>query len=386
MTTLPSYFDMNDINLDDLHTLCTQTAHLADYPLVSEIEKNILIYDGNELRSNIIGHPDQEAVLKAELCRGLKDGPGAFVIKQGFPDLTVIDRHTELLKAIVIEEKESGQGQGDHFGQNERIWNTIQKVCLKDPEAFVDYYGNPLIGIACESWLGPAYQITAQMNNVKPGSKAQSAHRDYHLGFQSADIVRRFPAHAQVMSQYLTLQGAIVHVDMPLISGPTLFLPFSQQYTLGYLAYTMPEFRAYFDEHKVQLPLAKGDLVFFNPALFHGAGTNQGEIDRIGNMVQISSPFGKTMETIDNDVMITAVYPILLDRVTTGTIDSRQIQDVIAAIGDGYSFPTNLDSDPPVGGNAPETGQQLMTRALDGKWPVAQLKNELEAYAVRRRA
>ena len=382
---LPPYFRPQDIDIDDFHALCSQTADLEDYPLATAVEKKILIYDGEALHK-MVGHADQEAALKAELCRAMKDGPGLFVIKSAYTDTGIIDRNTQLLRDIVAEEKASGQGQGDHFGSNERVWNSIQKVCLKDPEAFIDYYSNPLIGIVCEAWLGPAFQISAQMNNVKPGSNAQSAHRDYHLGFQSRETVGRFPAHAQAMSQYLTLQGAIVHGDMPLKSGPTLFLPFSQQYAPGYLAYTMPEFRAYFDEHKVQLPLNKGDLVMFSPALFHGAGTNQGTTDRIANLIQISSAFGRTMETINNEAMIEAAYPALFERIAAGTISAREVQDVIAAVGDGYSFPTNLDSDPPVGGNAPETGQQLMQRALTGKWPVAQLKAELEAYAQRRQA
>lgn len=385
MTTLPEYFEAEDVRVADLHAMCAQTVNLDDYPLAAAAEKNILIYDGESLRG-MVGDDAAEHALKKELCRALRSGPGVFVIKGGYADTALIDRHTALLQEIVNEEKVGGQGEGDHFGENERVWNSIQKVCIKDPAAFIDYYSNPLIGIACEAWLGPAFQITAQMNNVKPGNKAQSSHRDYHLGFQSYETIKRFPAHAQVMSQYLTLQGAIVHGDMPLISGPTLFLPFSQQYDPGYLGYSQPEFRAYFDEHHVQLPLSKGDLVFFSPALFHGAGTNQGTTDRIANLIQISSAFGRTMETINNEAMIAAVYPQLRDRTLSGNITARQVRDTIAAVGDGYSFPTNLDSDPPVGGNAPETGQQLMQRALAEHWPVERLNAELDAYAQRRLA
>jgi ectoine hydroxylase-related dioxygenase (phytanoyl-CoA dioxygenase family) len=224
------------------------------------------------------------------------------------------------------------------------------------------------------------------MNNVKPGNKAQSVHRDYHLGFQSPETIAHFPAHAQAMSQYLTLQGAIAHTDMSLESGPTLLLPYSHQYEPGYMAYTMPEFGAYFKENHTQLPFAKGDMVFFSPALFHGAGNNTSDSDRMANLVQISSAFGRTMETINNAVMVEAVYPVLLARAEAGTISEREIQHTIAAAADGYSFPTNLDSDPPIGGNAPETGQQLMQRALTEKWSLAQLKDAMTAYAKRRDA
>lgn len=259
-------------------------------------------------------------------------------------------------------------------------------MCLRDPELFIDYYGNAMVAVVCEAWLGTGYQISAQMNTVKPGNKAQTAHRDYHLGFQSTEVVGQFPAHAQVMSQYLTLQGAIAHVDMPMEMGPTLFLPFSQQYEPGYMAYTRPEFAAYFDEHHVQLPLEKGDLVFFSPALLHGAGTNTTDNDRVANLIQISSAFGRTMETIDTTAQAKAVYPALLARVQAGSISQQQVNDTIAAAADGYSFPTNLDSDPPVGGNAPQTAQQIMRQALAEGWTVAAFNDAIDARNARRQA
>ena len=53
----------------------------------------------------------------------------------------------------------------------------------------------------------------------------------------------------------LTLQGAVAHSDMPLESGPTLYLPHSQKYQPGYLAANRPGFADYFVAHHVQLPL-----------------------------------------------------------------------------------------------------------------------------------
>ncbi|MEZ4670941.1 MAG: phytanoyl-CoA dioxygenase family protein [Anaerolineae bacterium] len=384
-TKQPPYFNHGHINIKDFEALCAQKTGLGDYPFAGDVQQNILIYDADKVRSALDGG-EQEAKLRAEFCYALKDGPGVIVIKNAYDDKSIIDRATAVFREIVAEEKASGQGKGDHFGTNERIWNSIQKACIKDPDAFIDYYKNPILALACQAWLGPYYQISAQVNNVKPGNKAQSVHRDYHLGFQSQETVARFPAHAQVMSQYLTLQGAIAHVDMPLQSGPTLLLPYSHQYEPGYMAYGLPEFVTYFAEHRSQLPLEKGDMVFFSPALFHGAGTNQNTTDRLANLVQISSAFGRTMETINNIAMIEAAYPALLARMQAGTVTGREVHDTIAAIGDGYSFPTNLDSDPPIGGNAPKTGQQMLQQALDEKWSLEQLQDTLKAYAKRREA
>lgn len=382
--SLPAFFTDQDMRLGDFAALCEQTTQLSDYPHARAVERNILIYDGEALRQQL--EHSQEAELKAELCRALRDGPGVFAIKHAYTDTNIIDKSTQVFAEIVAAERASGQGQGDHFGNNERIWNAIQKVCVKDPELFIDYYANSLLALACEAWLGPFYQISAQMNTVKPGSRAQGVHRDYHLGFQSKETTQRFPAHVQAMSQYLTLQGAIAHGDMPLESGPTRLLPYSQQFPAGYVTYRLPDFQAYFDAHQVQLPLEKGDMVFFSPALFHGAGTNTSSNDRVANLVQISSAFGKTMETINTTAMIEAVYPALKARVDAGSIQPRDVHNTIAAAADGYSFPTNLDADPPVGGNAPVTQQQLMQQALTEGWSLATLQEALGAYAQRREA
>jgi len=382
---LASYFSDQDIHIQDFARICEQKTELVDYPFAVGVKKNILIYEGDQIRQ-AFDTLTEEGALRAELCRVLKDGPGVFAVRNAYPDVSVIDRSSEVFFEIIAEEKASGLGQGDHFGNNERIWNSIQKACVKDPDLFIDYYGNPILALACQAWLGPFYQVSAQVNNVKPGSEAQSAHRDYHLGFQSMETVARFPAHAQVMSQYLTLQGAIAHCDMPIESGPTMLLPFSHQYEAGYLAYSRQEFRDYFETHKVQLSLAKGDMVFLSPALFHGAGTNISSSDRIANLLQISSAFGRMMETINTGVMVEAIYPALLGRVNAGSIGERQIADTVSAAAAGYSFPTNLDLDSPVGGNAPESGQQLLHRALLEKWTIDQLKDAMVAYDRRREA
>ena len=384
-TSLPPFFANDDIRVEDFVALCEQKTDLSHYDFATGVEKNIVIYEGDEIRSVLDRSLEKEA-LKAEFCQVLKDGPGVFVIKNAYPDVSVIDQCTDVFLEIIAEEKAAGLGQGDHFGDNERVWNSIQKACVKDPSLFIDYYGNPILALVCQAWLGPFYQVSAQVNNVKPGSEAQSSHRDYHLGFQSMETVARFPVHAQMMSQYLTLQGAVAHCDMPIDSGPTMLLPFSHHYDAGYLAYERVEFRDYFERRAVQLSLQKGDVVFLSPALFHGAGMNRSSGDRLSNLLQVSSAFGRTMETINHTVMVEAVYPALLARINAGTIGTRQVEDVVSVVAEGYAFPTNLDYDPPVGGNAPENGQQVLHRALVGKWTIDRLKDEMRDYERRRDA
>lgn len=167
--------------------------------------------------------------------------------------------------------------------------------------------------------------MTAQLNVVNPGGAAQSPHRDYHLGFQTAEAVAAYPAHVHLFSPQLTLQGAIAHVDAPIEAGPTLLLPHSQKYPAGYLATARPEFRSYFDAHAVQLPLKKGDMLFFSPALFHAAGTNRtADVRRMVNLFQVSSAYGRAMEAIDRTAMCKALYPVLLAAEADGSLTGQR--------------------------------------------------------------
>ncbi len=376
-------FNEADITVDGLDAFCSRRTQADKYPLADQICESVPVYLAQDIRQCLKGDVDEE-LLRAELCRVLRDGPGIFVVREAYRNQGVVDRSTELFRTIIADEYTAGQGQGDHFGDNERIWNSAQKVCLKDPDHYIDYYSNPILAAASEAWLGPGYQVTAQVNIVKPGSPAQSVHRDYHLGFQSSETIARFPAHVQTTSQYLTLQGAVAHTEMPPESGPTLLLPYSHHFPAGYLATSRPDIRTYFEAHAVQFAMKKGDMVFFSPAVFHGAGANTSQSDRVANLLQISSAFGRTMESIDRDEMSVAIYPALLERVAAKSISEREMRDVVAATSDGYAFPTNLDSDPPVDGNAPETGQQLLHRAMKERWVTEELYARLSVYRRRR--
>ena len=356
-------------DLDDFRSLAETTTELADYPSASAVEKNVLIYDSSKVMAAAAAPEGRRAVL-AEICEAFGEGPGVVVFKRAFEDTNIIDRASAIFDAIIEEQHRTSTGGGDHFakpGANDRIWNSLEKHCLVDPANFAEYYGNAIIALASEAWLGPSYQMTAQVNRVNPGGAAQSAHRDYHLGFQSSEMIVQFPAHVHRLSPVLTLQGAVAHCDMPLESGPTLFLPHSQTYVPGYLALKRQEFRDYFEANHVQLPLGKGDVVFFNPALFHAAGTNRSaDIKRVANLLQVSSAFGRAMETVDRERMSAKLFPAL--KALEDRLSPDEIANAVAACAEGYSFPTNLDRDPPLGGLAPKTQAQLMHEALRKGW------------------
>ena len=169
----------------------------------------------------------------------------------------------------------------------------------------------------------------------------------------------------------LTLQGAIAHSDMPLESGPTRFLPYSQLLPSGFLDYQDPLIAQFFEDNCVSLPLSQGDAVFFSPALFHAAGTNTtSNLDRSANLLQISSAFSRAMESIDTLSIIEATWEFIVEMYKEQGL-SLQVMCAVQAVGSGYAFPTNLDRRPPApGGMAPESEQDLMVRGLKGGWGV----------------
>jgi ectoine hydroxylase-related dioxygenase (phytanoyl-CoA dioxygenase family) len=362
--------------LEDFIELVSQKTDPAEYPHARAVEQNVLFYDG-------------AAGPEDELARALDSGPGIVVLTGAFADESVVDRATTEFFEIIAAQRASGGPAGDHFaqaGQNDRIWNALEKLARRAPDVFAAYYANEAIAAVCRAWLGPGYQVTSQVNVVNPGGAAQSVHRDYHLGFMSPAMAARYPPHAHRLSPALTLQGAIAHTDMPVETGPTMYLPHSQKYPPGYLAFSRPEFRSYFEAHHVQLPLRKGDAVFFNPALFHAAGANRtADARRMANLLQVSSAFGRAMEVVDRTVMCAELYPSLLAMRFDGATSSA-IRNVIAACAEGYPFPTNLDLDQPVDGLAPATQADILGQAVAENWSLRRLETELGEWVIRRRS
>lgn len=380
---MAGYFSVDDCRIGAFEDLLNRKLQPADVPYAAAVEKNVAIYDGPALLPALADASERRALL-GEWARVIGELSGVLVIRKAVTYPDALDAANRVFEAIIDEERETIT-RADHFaksGANDRIWNSLQKLCLKEPALFARCFANPAVDGVCEAWLGPGYGMTAQVNLVRPGGAAQVAHRDYHLGFMTMDQAAAFPMHMHLLSPALTLQGAIAHCDMPLESGPTKLLPFSHLYGPGYIACQLDAFRAIFEDRCIQLPLEKGDGLFFNPAVFHAAGTNtSGSIHRLANLLQIGSPMGRTLEALDRSAMVRALYPVLKEM----ELPPMERAAVIHAAAEGYPFPTNLDTDPPVGGLAPDSQSVLMSRALGTGQTAAEFEAALAEQDARKR-
>ena len=380
-----AYPSRQECDIEAFAALVEQPIDPADYPLAARITQGVLAYDASALAHGPTADAEHRAALRDELSRALVEGPGIVLLESAVP-AAAVDRASQVFWDLIAAQHASGGPAGDHFakpGANDRVWNALEKLAVSDPDAFVDYHRSDAIAVACEAWLGPRYQLTEQVNVVNPGGEAQHPHRDYHMGFLTDDEAEQFPLHAHRLSPLLTLQGAIAHCDMGTETGPTMYLPHSHKYELGYLAWRRPEFIEYFAQHRVQLPLRTGDAVFFSPAMFHAAGHNRtADLRRMANLLQISSAFGRATEAVDRARMVTVVYPSLRSRLASG-LDRGAAANVVSACAEGYAFPTNLDRDQPVDGLAPPSQADLMNRALDEDWSDERLRHELDRHRER---
>src|SRR5216684_548940 len=169
----PGYLSADDCRLADLIDLVSQKTDLADYPYAAAVEQNMLIYDGARLRKELSG-PAGRLRVEAELARALLGGPGIVVLAGAFDDPWVVDRATRQFEAIIAAQRAAGGAAADHFaaaGQNERIWNALEKLGLRALEVFADYYANNLIAAVCRAWLG------ARLSGHLAGQRGQPGRR-----------------------------------------------------------------------------------------------------------------------------------------------------------------------------------------------------------------
>ncbi|KAL2838531.1 hypothetical protein BJY01DRAFT_250905 [Aspergillus pseudoustus] len=373
--------------VDDLKHICSRLASKETYPLASDIQKNIPIYDVSKYAGRDTDTSLVES-LQDEWSHILSEGPGVIVLKRMYAinglEQTV-DAANKIFGQILDDETRAKQNsdEGNKIDRNLKAHNVFTKLAKRAPQVFVDYYSNPWLDRVSQAWLGPGYRFNASLNIVPPGGPAQPAHRDFHMGFFGPDKCVKFPRLLQVANQTLTLQGAVAHSDMPMPSGPTRFLPFSQLFEAGYMAHRREEFQQYFQANYVSLPLEKGDGLFFNPSILHAAGNNTTtDFYRSAQLIQVNSIFGKPSEWVSSVPIVDKTWTLLREKYHKEG-PSTSMMCLVQAIGDGYQFPVSLDN---IQGDlfAMKTEQDLIQEGLEAGWDRDKIIRELKSSQKRR--
>lgn len=297
----------------------------------SKVIKSIPIYSNKSLLNNF----NHFKTIKSEFNYHLTRGVGIVVIENLINYDVVKSTNQEIYK-IIENQKETNN---DHFSNNQRIWNFYEKFCISNTNLFINYFKNPIIDLISSSYLGPKYEITNQINIVNPGSKAQVFHRDYHLGLMDKKMLEEYPMNVHISSPNLTLQGLVAHSKINPKNGSTKFIPYSHLKKNGFNLIKKNKVLDICENNYIQLELNIGDGVFFNPAIFHAAGDNNDNNDRIANLFQINSAFSKPMELVNN-LLVKNLVEDKLNSMKLSDIELKTLKNIIF---NKYEYPTNLD-------------------------------------------
>ena len=82
--------------------------------------------------------------------------------------------------------------------------------------------------------------------------------------------------------------------------------------------------------------------------------------------------------------MSRVLYPALLSLQTNGRLTPAETNAAIAATAEGYAYPTNLDTDPPVGGLAPLSQAEIFRQALSNGTSPEEFDGQMNAWESRR--
>ena len=138
----PGYYHSGECNLADFKKTVDQKLDIGSVPNAAEINKNIPIYNIEDLQ-NALQSDELKFELMAEWAWILRESSGAIVLRNAYKDTTVIDEATKLYEDIIADEKLKSGGGADHFaaaGANDRIWNSLQKLCESSPDVFLRYF------------------------------------------------------------------------------------------------------------------------------------------------------------------------------------------------------------------------------------------------------
>ena len=112
----PGYYHSEECNLADFQKIIDQKLAIDSVPHAKDIQKNIPIYDIEELQ-NIFQNDALKSDLMAEWAWVLRESSGAIVLRNACRDTSAIDEATQLYEGIIAGEKLKSGGGADHFAE-----------------------------------------------------------------------------------------------------------------------------------------------------------------------------------------------------------------------------------------------------------------------------
>ena len=166
-----------DVRLEDFRAVVEQTTDLAAYPHADRVEQNVLVYDADRLRTRrcIRGGPRRRS--PPSWCGRSPTARGSSCSRARSPTTRCRPGDRGLRR-----DHRRGGGRRRRSrrplrraGREQPGLERAREARGTDPEAFVAYYANDVIALASSAWLGPAYQVTSQVNVVRPGRQGPGA-------------------------------------------------------------------------------------------------------------------------------------------------------------------------------------------------------------------
>ena len=147
MSNFDTFFSDESCNIKNFEEIIKQKIDANLLSHFSEIKNNIPIYNMKNLKDNL-HDKNKRLSLLSEWAYIFSQSSGVLVLENTYDDCSSIDEATKIYEKIIIEEKEKNIGGSDHYakpGANDRIWNSLQKLCEKNPLVFAKYFGNEII-------------------------------------------------------------------------------------------------------------------------------------------------------------------------------------------------------------------------------------------------
>ena len=303
-------------------------------------------------------------------------------------DPAVVDAASAVYRELIDEEAAAGRSAGDHFaapGKNERLWNSFQKLAERAPSTFVAYFANPVLDLVCESWLGPGYRMTAQVNVVHPGGDAQRPHRDYHLGFLSDDEAARTRSRCAGRQRCSRCRARSPTPTWRSSPAPPGCCPSPSATTSVSSPTGTPRSRTTSASTSCSCRCARviccsSTRRCSTPPGTTALPTSSARPTSSRSPPRSASPWRPSTRRGS---------PPLLRR-PAGAPRARdageELEVALTMVADGYPFPGNLDSTPPTGGLAPPSQRDLLRQALAEAWSFERLASALAAQQAARGA